>query len=156
MGAVGHTCECPEGYMKTAKTVVGFWTSKLCASSYGLAALLAAGFALAPAAPAQGPANEQELRAAMAAQMSQAGPNAGAYVIDLGTGRSLFDDRSTVRRVPASIEKTYTTSTALMRPGPAARLTTHVVGMGRRRGSTWRGDLYLRGAGDFTFGAAAF
>jgi D-alanyl-D-alanine carboxypeptidase/D-alanyl-D-alanine-endopeptidase (penicillin-binding protein 4) len=30
------------------------------------------------------------------------------------------------------------------------------VGRGRRRGSTWRGDLYLRGAGDFTFGAAAF
>jgi D-alanyl-D-alanine carboxypeptidase/D-alanyl-D-alanine-endopeptidase (penicillin-binding protein 4) len=31
-----------------------------------------------------------------------------------------------------------------------------VLATGRRVGRTWRGDLYLRGGGDFTFGLASF
>jgi serine-type D-Ala-D-Ala carboxypeptidase/endopeptidase (penicillin-binding protein 4) len=109
-----------------------------------------------PAGLAAGPTSESELRDAIAAQMAQAGPTAGAYVVDLSSGRAVFDDRSTIRRVPASLEKLYTTTTALIRLGPRARLSTPVLGAGRRDGATWRGDLYLRGAGDFTFGSASF
>lgn len=116
------------------------------------------GLALAPAgrAQGQGPASEQQLRDVLAAQMAQAGPTAGAYVVDLSDGHVVYDDRSAVRRVPASLEKLYTTATALTRLGPQARLSTAVLGRGRREGATWRGNLYLRGAGDFTFGSTSF
>jgi D-alanyl-D-alanine carboxypeptidase/D-alanyl-D-alanine-endopeptidase (penicillin-binding protein 4) len=121
-----------------------------------LAATVATGLLCVSAACAAGPASESELRDAIAAQMAHAGPAAGAYVVDLSNGRVVFDDRSAVRRVPASLEKLYTTTTALLRLGPRARLSTRVLGVGRRDGATWRGDLYLRGAGDFTFGSAYF
>ncbi len=42
------------------------------------------------------------------------------------------------------------------RLGPAARLQTVVLGTGRQHGSVWRGNLYLRGGGDPTFGDAGF
>jgi len=121
-----------------------------------LAGVIATGLLCAPVGLATGPATESELRDAIAVQMSQAGPRAGAYVVDLSNGHVVFGDRSTVRRVPASLEKLYTTSTALLRLGPRARLSTPVLGVGRRVGATWRGDLYLRGAGDFTFGSKSF
>jgi len=54
------------------------------------------------------------------------------------------------------VTKFYTTSTALLELGSRTQLSTRVLGAGRRAGSTWTGDLYLRGAGDFTFGTAAF
>jgi D-alanyl-D-alanine carboxypeptidase/D-alanyl-D-alanine-endopeptidase (penicillin-binding protein 4) len=59
--------------------------------------------------------------------------------------------------MPASVEKLYTTSTALMRLGPAATLTTSVWGTGSVSATgAWTGDLYLKGGGDPTFGSAAF
>ena len=36
-----------------------------------------------------------------------------------------------VPRLPASVEKLYTTATALLRFGPNATLTTNVLGVGR-------------------------
>ncbi|MEA2194748.1 MAG: hypothetical protein QOG42_1182 [Solirubrobacteraceae bacterium] len=125
------------------------------AAAVGIAAGALA-LALAPAGRAQGPASEQELRAVLGAQMAQAGTTAGAYVVDLSDGHVVYDDRSAVRRVPASLEKLYTTAAALTRLGPRARLSTAVLGTGSREGPTWRGNLYLRGAGDFTFGSASF
>ncbi len=89
--------------------------------------------------------------------MAEIGGASGALVVDLSTGQTLFSDQAGTGRLPASVEKVYTTSTALLRFGPAGTLTTTVLGKGwlGRRG-VWHGTLYLRGGGDPTFGSAAF
>src|SRR3954454_17045864 len=81
--------------------------------------------ALTPvAAAAAGPAGT---RAALAAQMRWAGSGSGALVVDLDTGQQLYSSRADVTRVPASVEKLYTTSTALMRLGAGTPLQTTVL-----------------------------
>ena len=111
---------------------------------------------LASPALALDPDPEGQLRDALLAQMAQGPANSGAYLVDLTDGHVVLDDRGDIRRQAASINKLYTTSAALLRLGPNARLSTRVLGTGRRVGRTWRGDLYLRGGGDFTFGRASF
>jgi serine-type D-Ala-D-Ala carboxypeptidase/endopeptidase (penicillin-binding protein 4) len=89
--------------------------------------------------------------------MAQAGGAGSAYVVDLNTGQALFASAAGVARLPASVEKLYTTTTALLRLGPAATFTTSVLGRGYRgRLGAWVGTLYLRGGGDPTFGSAGF
>ena len=124
--------------------------------SLAFGAALACVLALASPALAQGTDPEGQLRQALLAQMAQGPASAGAYVVDLTDGHVVLDDRSEVRRLAASITKLYTTSAALLRLGRNARLSTRVLATGRRVGRTWRGDLYLRGGGDFTFGLASF
>jgi D-alanyl-D-alanine carboxypeptidase/D-alanyl-D-alanine-endopeptidase (penicillin-binding protein 4) len=122
------------------------------------AAVLAA-VLLAPAGAAAqtSPDPELALRRALDAQLTRAGTHAGAYVVDLAGGRVLYSRRSTTRRNPASVEKLYTTSTALRRYGPAGRLRTAVYGSGTiDPAGTYTGDLYLKGYGDPTFGSTAF
>jgi D-alanyl-D-alanine carboxypeptidase/D-alanyl-D-alanine-endopeptidase (penicillin-binding protein 4) len=101
------------------------------------------------------PAAAAPLDRAFASQLARAGA-AGAYVLDTSTGRTLAAVRADVPRNPASVEKLYTTSTALLRFGPAATLQTTVLGTGAldAASGTWQGDLYLRGGGDPTFGTA--
>ncbi len=92
----------------------------------------------------------------MAAEMRQAGPQAGALVVDLASGATIYSLRANTPREPASVEKLYTTAAALARFGPDARLRTDVLGVGAADAAgTWHGDLYLKGGGDPTFGAAA-
>jgi D-alanyl-D-alanine carboxypeptidase/D-alanyl-D-alanine-endopeptidase (penicillin-binding protein 4) len=88
--------------------------------------------------------------------MRQAGNFSGADVVDLSTGRTLFSHNASTERLPASVEKLYTTTTALQRFGPTATLTTSLLGQGRQHGATFTGTLYLRGGGDPTFGSSAF
>jgi serine-type D-Ala-D-Ala carboxypeptidase/endopeptidase (penicillin-binding protein 4) len=88
--------------------------------------------------------------------MRQAGNYSGADVVDLTTDRELFSHNANTPRLPASVEKLYTTTTALARFGANANLSTTVLGSGQQRGSTFDGTLYLRGGGDPTFGSAAF
>ena len=46
--------------------------------------------------------------------------------------------------LPASVEKLYTTSTALLLYGPSATLQTSVLGTGSLgEGGVWHGNLYL-------------
>ena len=62
------------------------------------------------------------------------------------------------RATPASVEKLYTTATALLRFGPerhACAPRCSAAGPLDAAG-TWRGNLYLRGGGDPTFGSASF
>lgn len=81
----------------------------------------------------------------------------GAYVVDLTAKRPLFHFKASTGRIPASVEKLYTTSTALLRLGRSAVFTTSVLGTGTlTRFGTWRGTLYLRGGGDPTFGGVNF
>jgi D-alanyl-D-alanine carboxypeptidase/D-alanyl-D-alanine-endopeptidase (penicillin-binding protein 4) len=102
-------------------------------------------------------AAQSTLRRSLATSVSAAGPASGAYVVDLTTGRALFAAADRVGRLPASVEKIYTTSTALLRFGPSANLTTRLLGQGSLdTAGTWRGTLYLQGGGDPTFGSASF
>jgi D-alanyl-D-alanine carboxypeptidase/D-alanyl-D-alanine-endopeptidase (penicillin-binding protein 4) len=104
----------------------------------------------------QASGGERALQSAIAAQMAQ-GPQAeGAYVVDLINGHVVFSDRSGILRPTASLMKLFTTSTALLRLGGDARLSTRVFASGSRKGRTLNGNLYLRGGGDFTFGTASF
>jgi serine-type D-Ala-D-Ala carboxypeptidase/endopeptidase (penicillin-binding protein 4) len=110
---------------------------------------------LASTAFGQAAGGERALQSAIAAQMAQ-GPSAeGAYVVDLSNGHTVFSDRAGTPRLTASLMKLFTTSTALLRLGPDARLSTRVFASGSRNGSTLNGNLYLRGGGDFTFGSAS-
>ena len=53
--------------------------------------------------------------------------------------------------MPASVEKLYTSATALRRMGPAARLATEALAETAPAAGVVRGDLYLRGSGDPNF-----
>jgi D-alanyl-D-alanine carboxypeptidase/D-alanyl-D-alanine-endopeptidase (penicillin-binding protein 4) len=117
---------------------------------------LAAGAAPAAGARAQRAA-QASLRRALAAGIRDAGSASGAYVVDLTTGHPLFAAADRVARMPASVEKIYTTSTALLLFGGAGSLSTSVLATGSLGANgTFTGTLYLRGGGDPTFGSASF
>jgi serine-type D-Ala-D-Ala carboxypeptidase/endopeptidase (penicillin-binding protein 4) len=110
-----------------------------------------------PAAASSSPSAYAALSAQLAHELALAGPRSGAYVYDLSRRIPLFAVRSDVARAPASVEKLYTATTALELMGPAATLTTTVLGSGHLSADgRWEGDLYLRGGGDPTFGSSAF
>jgi serine-type D-Ala-D-Ala carboxypeptidase/endopeptidase (penicillin-binding protein 4) len=109
-----------------------------------LAAVLAlAGGAQAITAPT--------LQAKLSHEMRRASTFSGIYVRDLDADRTLFESKADVARVPASVEKLYTTSAALIRFGAEATIKTTVSGSGfMDPDGVWRGNLYLRGGGDPT------
>jgi D-alanyl-D-alanine carboxypeptidase/D-alanyl-D-alanine-endopeptidase (penicillin-binding protein 4) len=120
-----------------------------------LATLLAIVAAAAVAAPAAA-YDAADLTAALAREMRRASPASGAYVRDLASGRELYALRPTTARVPASVEKLYTTATALLRLGPSATLDTRAVSDGALDADgVLRGDLVLVGGGDPFFGTAS-
>jgi D-alanyl-D-alanine carboxypeptidase/D-alanyl-D-alanine-endopeptidase (penicillin-binding protein 4) len=91
------------------------------------------------------------LQVKLAHEMRRASSFSGVYVRDLDTGRTLFESKADMARVPASVEKLYTTSAALLRFGPDATLKTSVAGGGfMDPDGVWRGNLYLHGGGDPT------
>ncbi len=86
----------------------------------------------------------------------QAGDNS-ALVVDATTDRTLWAYNDTAGRLPASVEKLWTTTTALLELGPDATLQTRVFGVGKlERNGTFAGTIYLRGGGDPTFGSGTF
>jgi serine-type D-Ala-D-Ala carboxypeptidase/endopeptidase (penicillin-binding protein 4) len=119
------------------------------------AAILAATVA-ATAAPLAG-ASERGLSAALGTAMSSSGSWSGAYVFNADSGRPVFAWRHTTPRVLASNTKLFTTSAALARFGVAGKLATEVHGTGKLGGrGVYRGNLYLVGGGDPTFGSRSF
>jgi D-alanyl-D-alanine carboxypeptidase/D-alanyl-D-alanine-endopeptidase (penicillin-binding protein 4) len=119
-----------------------------------LAFLIAAVLALAPAS-AQA-AGLTATKRVLNREMGRAGASAGAYVVDLDTGRELYASRADVRRMPASVEKLYTTATAMLLYGTEGRLTTTALSTSLPDDSgVLDGDLVLRGGGDPTFGPAS-
>jgi D-alanyl-D-alanine carboxypeptidase/D-alanyl-D-alanine-endopeptidase (penicillin-binding protein 4) len=84
-------------------------------------------------------------------EMRYAGAYAGAYVVDMDTGRTLYSKRADVPRMPASVEKLYTSSTALLLYGAQGHLTTTVLApaLPDETGLV-QGNLVLRGGGDPT------
>jgi D-alanyl-D-alanine carboxypeptidase/D-alanyl-D-alanine-endopeptidase (penicillin-binding protein 4) len=97
------------------------------------------------------------LHRVMTKAMAPLGGHSGAYVVDLANGEVLFDENGSVPRNPASVEKLYTLSAVLDRFGLDGTLQTSVYGVGKLDShGLFRGNLYLRGGGDPTFGDAAF
>lgn len=122
--------------------------------TWGAVALL---LVAVPAAASAKQSSITRLTAALNSGMRQIGGASGAYVVDLTTGQALYSRSAGVTRLPASVEKLYTTSTALLEFGPTATLTTSVLGSGTLDSSgVWHGTLYLKGEGDPTFGSAYF
>lgn len=117
-------------------------------------ALLATAIGLAaPAATA----SAAPLDASLARELARGGGANGAHVMDVSTGRVLGSVRADTARIPASVEKLYTSATALLQLGADATLDTQVLGRGTLTAAgVWRGDLYLRGSGDPTFGSSSF
>ena len=109
------------------------------------------------AAAAQSPGAGQALTKALNRGIGRIGGATSAYVVDMNTGQTLYSVGAGVGRLPASLEKIYTTSTALLRFGPNATLSTSVFGTGSLDiHGTWQGVLYLKGGGDPTFGSTTF
>jgi serine-type D-Ala-D-Ala carboxypeptidase/endopeptidase (penicillin-binding protein 4) len=117
-----------------------------------VAALL--GLLLVPAAQAGGSSTlPHELAKALVAR--HVNPRlTGATVIDLASGRVVFAQHAHRPLLPASNEKLATTYAALTALGPSFRIETDVLGDGTQSGSTWEGDVVLRGYGDPTLSTA--
>ena len=122
-----------------------------------IATLLALAATLAGAAPAAA-ISESDLESVISREMRAAPAASGAYVRDMNTGAEIYALRENAVRIPASVEKLFTTSSALLRLGPSATLTTQVVaapGAVVEPGGTLRGDVVLVGGGDPFFGDAS-
>ncbi len=78
----------------------------------------------------------------------------GAVVLDLETGETVYSHNASLSLRPASNEKLAVTYAALTALGPAFRIETDVLGTGEQAGSTWQGDLVLKGYGDPTLSSA--
>lgn len=115
-------------------------------------------FSAVPAAAAAQPTPAlHALASALSGDVGRIGGYTGADVVDLSTGQTIYSYEAGVARLPASVEKIYTTSTALVRFGPNATLTTALLGAGSLDSQgVWHGTLYLKGGGDPTFGSASF
>jgi serine-type D-Ala-D-Ala carboxypeptidase/endopeptidase (penicillin-binding protein 4) len=112
---------------------------------------------LAVAAPHSRSAAAAHLVRALARDASASGRFSGVYVLDGTIGAPLFGARSTTPRILASNTKLFTSAAVLARYGPDSTLATTVLGTGSLAADgTYQGDLYLRGAGDPTFGSRAF
>ena len=100
---------------------------------------------------------QEALQHALSRLTGDMGPASGAYVVDLNTGQTLYSVAPNTGRLPASVEKIYTTSTALLRLGPSATFATSILGVGSQDpNGVWDGTLYLRGGGDPTLGSVGF
>jgi len=104
--------------------------------------------------PAASAADRSATARALSAQMRWAGAGSGALAIDLDSGRAIYSLRADTERMPASVEKLYTSATTLRRVGVAGRLTTTVLAAtAPDADGVVAGDLFVRGGGDPTFDA---
>ncbi len=103
------------------------------------------------------PKAEQSLQDTLAADIARAGGDDSVLVLDTTSGQTLFSLAPNAPRLPASVEKLYTTATALLKFGADATFSTSALGVGTLSPTgVWRGTIYLRGGGDPTFGSGAF
>jgi serine-type D-Ala-D-Ala carboxypeptidase/endopeptidase (penicillin-binding protein 4) len=73
-----------------------------------------------------------------------------AIAIDLASGRPVFERNADTSLIPASNEKLTVTYAALVSLGVRYRFRTEVLSVGRQDGTTWNGNIYLKGFGDPT------
>jgi D-alanyl-D-alanine carboxypeptidase/D-alanyl-D-alanine-endopeptidase (penicillin-binding protein 4) len=100
---------------------------------------------------------QADLKSSLGRYMSLAGSRSGAYVYDISAHKPVFAWRAGTPRILASNTKLFTSATALARFGTDGTLGTQVLGDGQLdEGGIWRGNLYLRGGGDPTFGSSSY
>jgi D-alanyl-D-alanine carboxypeptidase/D-alanyl-D-alanine-endopeptidase (penicillin-binding protein 4) len=115
------------------------------------AALLSLLLALVLPATASGAGKLGTVRA-LDAQMRHAGASSSALAIDLDSGAEIYARRAEVERMPASVEKLYTSATTLRRLGASGRLETAVFAESEPDAAgVVDGDIYLKGGGDPNF-----
>lgn len=74
------------------------------------------------------------------------------YAREAATGTVLVSRSPSTKRIPASVTKLFTTSSALLLDGPATKLETQLLAAGEiDDAGALQGDLVLRGAGDPAF-----
>jgi D-alanyl-D-alanine carboxypeptidase/D-alanyl-D-alanine-endopeptidase (penicillin-binding protein 4) len=112
-------------------------------------AVVLAGLVLPTAGAAQGSPLPTRLQRALLVPTVSLSESA-AYVVDLSTGQAVFSRNASLPLLPASNEKLALTYGALAALGPAFRIETDVLGEGAQDGTTWRGDVVLKGYGDPT------
>ncbi|GAB5535189.1 MAG: D-alanyl-D-alanine carboxypeptidase/D-alanyl-D-alanine-endopeptidase [Rubricoccaceae bacterium] len=76
----------------------------------------------------------------------------GALVVDLNTGRTLYERNAMRRFIPASNMKLFSTAAILDALGPDYRYKTRLYASGPVENGTLQGSLVVRGSGDPTFG----
>ena len=81
-----------------------------------------------------------------------AGAHWGMLVVDLATGRPIFERNADQLFCPASVTKLYTTAAALADLGADYRFKTPVVRRGEVKEGTLQGDLILIAQGDLSLG----
>ena len=123
-----------------------------------LALLAVAVTTVLPAAPAAAQSERTKLKNVLKREMRNSVGSSGAYVAEADSGTGLFGWRSGAKRILASNTKLFTTGAALAGQGPGGTLETQVLGVGAidPATGTFPGDLYLRGAGDPSFGTSAY
>ncbi len=116
---------------------------------FATAALVAAA---APAKPTK-PTLATKLARALSVPHVRASQSA-AVAVDLASGRTAFLRHPTLSLVPASNAKLAVAYASLNILGPDYQIDTMVFGEGTVAGSTWNGDLVLKGFGDPTLSLA--
>jgi serine-type D-Ala-D-Ala carboxypeptidase/endopeptidase (penicillin-binding protein 4) len=76
--------------------------------------------------------------------------DSAAVAVDLESGKLLFARNADLSLAPASNEKLTVTFAALRELGVTYRFRTEILGHGHLDGTTWYGDLFLKGFGDPT------
>ena len=115
-----------------------------------LAALLGLAF-IAPATASPSTSTPLERRLSRALTVPHvAKSRSAAYAVDLATGKQLYAQNLGLPLIPASNQKLPVTYACLVALGPTFRFSTDVLGDGELDGSTWRGDIVLKGYGDPT------
>ncbi len=130
-----------------SRTVTGFLTVPL---------VLIAASQPAVAAPPKAPAAKPlaPLPDRLTAQLKAGGGRGSGLAVDLQSGKTIWARYPTTPRTPASVTKIFTTASALLELGPSRRLTTTVVrSVDVATDGTLPGNLWLKGAGDPSFGS---
>jgi serine-type D-Ala-D-Ala carboxypeptidase/endopeptidase (penicillin-binding protein 4) len=128
---------------------VGRLDSVVPARARAVAAAALAAFVLPAAAAAAPGALEPRLERALHVPHVSLSASAAA-VVDLSTGEAVYSHNASLSLMPASNEKLAVTYAALSALGPSFRIETDVLGEGLQSGTTWQGDLVLKGYGDPT------
>jgi D-alanyl-D-alanine carboxypeptidase/D-alanyl-D-alanine-endopeptidase (penicillin-binding protein 4) len=110
--------------------------------------VLALSLAAAEAAQAKAPLTRRLAQALAVPGNSPA--SSSALAIDLATGHTLFARNPDASLAPASNEKLLVMYTALVELGTSYHFRTAVLSTGHQEGTTWHGNVYLKGYGDPT------
>ena len=153
VGEIFHSCRIIGGSGAGLHGPTGLSSSSAGPVSRRLTAALAALFAVALVVAAAPSASGATLQTRLGRALSSSGvsaANTSAIVLNLKTGKLVFQRNAQNALQPASNQKLAVTLAALDELGPRFRIPTRVYGEGNQDGATWRGRLVVKGYGDPT------